>query len=177
MCNLQVKIKSSLNCHYPKQSYKCKKKLKEIQASFLRIQYDLAFFQPKWKRDADAEAEFQLKHCGTALVNKHWDEEDQWHCSPFNTAPEQEKNSRYSLRPLSPPALAHENTIDNSSPWQQTLYGVEMYIVHPFFFTFPRTVVSLRRKGTPKKTKGSLQSHMLCFMGLSLAITLCQTDN
>lgn len=104
------------------------------------------FFHAGSKQDADTRAEFQQKHCGTALVNKHWDEEDQWHCSPFNTAPEEEENSRYSLQPLSPslplspPALAHENTIHNSAPWQQTLDTVEMYIVPPFFFP-PRALL------------------------------------
>ena len=149
------------------------KKKKKKKRPLQRIQYGCAFFRAKSKQDADAEAEFQQKHCGMALVNKHWDEEDQWHCSPFNTAPEEEENSRYSVQPLS---LLHENTIHNSSPWQHGLY-VEMYTVHPFFFTSHHIVVSQRGKGTPKKTKASLQSHMLCFMGLSPAITLCQTDN
>lgn len=57
------------------------------------------------------EAGFQQTRCGTALVNKHWDEEDQWHCSPFNTAPEEQENTRYSVPRLPPHALAHETTI------------------------------------------------------------------
>lgn len=134
------------------------------------------FFHSKSKQHPDAEAEFQQKHCGTALVNKHWDEEDLWHCSPFNTAPQKEKNSRYSLQPFSPPALAHENTIHNSPPCQHCMVLSCILCLH-FSSLPPRIVVSLRRKGTPKKTKGSLQSHMLYFMGLSLEITLCQTDN
>lgn len=45
------------------------------------------------------------------------------------------ENSGNSLQPLScPPALAQENTIHNSFPWQQTLYAVEMYFVLLFFF-------------------------------------------
>lgn len=48
-------------------------------------------FHAKSRQDADDRAEFQQKHCGPALVNKHWDEEDQWYCSPFNAAPEEEK--------------------------------------------------------------------------------------
>lgn len=52
-----------------------------------------------------------------------------------------------------------------------------MHIAHPFFFTSPGIVVPFRREGTPKTTNGSLQSHMLYFMGLSLAIRLFQTDN
>lgn len=118
-------------------------------------------FRAKSKQDADAEAGFQQKHCGTALVNKHWDEEDHWHCSPFNTAPEEEENSRYSVQPLS---LLHENTIHNSSPWQHRLY-VEMYILHPFFFTSHHIVVSHRGKGTPKKTKASLSVAHVVFHG------------
>lgn len=82
---------------------------------------------------------FNRNQCGPALVNKRWDEGDQWHCSPFNTAAGGENNG-YSLQPLSlsPPALAHENTIHDSSPWQQMPCGVEMYTVPAFSpFCFP----------------------------------------
>lgn len=76
----------------------------------------ILFFHAQSKQDADTEAEFQQKHCGTALVNTHWDEEDRWHCSPFNTAPEEEENSRYSLQSLSLLLHWHMKTLSITAP-------------------------------------------------------------
>ena len=108
------------------------------------------FFRAKSKQDADAEVGFQQTHCGTALVNKHWDEEDHWHCSPFNTAPEEEENSRYSVQPLS---LLHENTIHNSSPWNADCMLRCILCIH--FSSLPITLLcrtegrELQRKQKP----------------------------
>lgn len=54
-----------------------------------------------------SDSGFRQTRCGTALVNKRQDEEDQRHCSLLNTAPEEQKNTGYSAQRLPLHALAH----------------------------------------------------------------------
>lgn len=135
---------------------------KKKNTSVPRIHYELSFSSLSQKRNADSQ--FQQKHRGTALVNKHWDEEDQYHCSPFNTAPEEKQI-------FSPAALS-----SCTGTWEHDVHHLRLSR-SIFFFTHLNIIVSLRRMETPKTTKGCFQSHMSGFMGLSLAIRLCQADN
>lgn len=121
-------------------------------------------------------SEFQQKHCGAALVNRHWDEEDQRHCSRFNTT--QRRRKEWIFTPSSLRLCWHMKTLSIiTSHGNGYCMAVRRILQHHFSSAAAHIVVSFRRKGTPQKTKGSLHSHLLYFMGLSPAITLRQKNN
>lgn len=128
-----------------------------------RIHYELSSSSLSQKRNADSQ--FQQKHRGTALVNKRWDEEDQYHCSPFNTAPEEEKQI-FSPAALSSCTGTQKHDVD------------QLCLSRSIFPHSPEYYCVIKKGGDSNQRQQKALSSLTWWASWACLLQLdCQTDN